>query len=94
MADTAAGQAAIELYGMHAGDAEDGLDAPGFELLDEEFAAGGHGRSFFMFSGMEKARKVPRLSGLCLVQAALATPVGRRENRLTRTKLSRPTARL
>ncbi|WP_410963339.1 hypothetical protein, partial [Salmonella sp. SAL04292] len=50
--------------GMHAGDAEDGLDAPGFELLDEEFAAGGHGRSFFMFAGMEKARESPSPVGV------------------------------
>ncbi|MNG29633.1 hypothetical protein D3C84_1150990 [compost metagenome] len=35
-------QAAIELDGVYAGNAEDGVDAPGFELFDEKFAAGGH----------------------------------------------------
>ncbi len=45
VADAAVGQAAVQLDGVYAGDAEDGIDAPGFELLDEEFAAGGHGSS-------------------------------------------------
>ncbi|MCY1538188.1 hypothetical protein D9M68_737150 [compost metagenome] len=43
VANRAMRQAAIKLDGMHAGNTEDGIDAPGFELFDEKFAASGHG---------------------------------------------------
>jgi hypothetical protein len=47
VANFAVRQAAVQLDGMHAGDTEHGVDAPGFELFDEKFAAGGHGVSLY-----------------------------------------------
>ncbi|MNE83514.1 hypothetical protein D3C80_1803340 [compost metagenome] len=35
-------QPSVELNGVYAGDAENGVDAPCLELFDEEFAAGSH----------------------------------------------------
>jgi hypothetical protein len=46
MADAAARQAAVQLDGVHAGNAEHGVDAPGLQLFDEKFTAGGHAGSW------------------------------------------------
>src|SRR6185369_6409621 len=58
MAHAAVGQPAIELHRMDPWDAENRVDAIGFQQFDDEFAACGHGR----FS-----RTVwPQLPGYCL----------------------------
>jgi len=42
MADAGTGQAAIQLHGVHAGDAEHLVHAIAFEEVDQYFAAGRH----------------------------------------------------
>ncbi len=57
VADRRRGEAAVELDRVHARDAEDGVDAMGFEQGDQRFADGGHGLVRIWRVGSEAVRR-------------------------------------
>jgi hypothetical protein len=63
VADAGVGQAAVELDRVHAGDAEDGVDAVALQDLDQHLAAGPHRSPLMLLVGARRSRRSPRRIG-------------------------------